>query len=397
MLLGRRNPEIRTVIGVAFALRVLLTLSHNFAYALSDSGNAEMFEQIAWDIASEGPQALILHAAEVGQSLYSVVLAIPYSIFGRSVLLVHLINVVVGVLIVIQTYRLTAEVWDGGAARRAAWIVALLPSAAIYSAVLLREVFVVYPMLAALTLLVRWHRNGQLTSLAGGILLLVVAGAFHPGVLLALPVVVFSVIGKYGRGLVRLTPGWFVSLAFFVGVAVGVGYGAAALGVGGYKLESHLSDGAWNLLMARLSGTSERLLYRQDLMYSVGCARGPVDLVLCGPLRVLEFLAAPFPWRISRLYDLIRFAEATLVVGIVALGVTQLSNILAEPRRRLVFAVAFLLTLVFSLGSMELNQSHRHRSKLVPVFIALVAAAIPSVRLGQQEQGSPAWAHGRNR
>jgi 4-amino-4-deoxy-L-arabinose transferase-like glycosyltransferase len=293
------------------------------------------------------------------------------------------------VLIILVTFRLATLLWQEAAARRAAWFAALLPSSIIYSAILLREVAVVLPLVLAVYLLVRFRqdeRSWQLVASAG---LALVAGVFHPGALVVLPVIGGVAFRQAWSGALR-GPGLAIMRAsIVVALVVGAGLSVQSAGFGSYKLQGLYDQGLWLTVSERLVMPSERVLSRADLYRSTDCGTAMPGLLRCALLRPVEFVATPFPWDVSRSYDVARSAEATLFLALLFVLWLRRGRLRGVPEARTVTLIILALVVVFAFGSEEVAQGHRHRAKILPLVAALAAPIIPRLVLFPARRAAP--------
>ena len=112
-------------------------------------------------------------------------MSLLYAITDRSLLMLQSTSVLVGVLCVYFTWKLTQHLWEERHARKAAWGMALFPMVIQYSAITMREAWVVLFFILGLIGVVRWARDGGLKPIAGGITAFTAATFFHGGMFVA--------------------------------------------------------------------------------------------------------------------------------------------------------------------------------------------------------------------
>ena len=93
-----RQPSISGIILVAFAVRVSVILVGHYFVSLPDSlADAQTYEDEAWQLAKDGFLNVMSHFEGPKPRFISWMIAIPYSLFGRSLLMAQSISLFFGV------------------------------------------------------------------------------------------------------------------------------------------------------------------------------------------------------------------------------------------------------------------------------------------------------------
>jgi hypothetical protein len=385
LFVAARSPAVALPLLAAFTLRALLALVHEYLWRLPVGGDAATFARHAAEYAAAGPAA-VAGAFEFGSQLWTWLIAMVFLQTGESALLIAALNVCLGSLIVWNVHALALLIWGAQPARIAAWIVALHPFAAMFSAVTLREVVVVYPLTLAALYLARWGQQQRPAALGGAVALLALSGAFHQAGLVVLAFMLVAVPLAWGtvlvrgraRSLVRLSLGALVMVVLAAGVLRS-----------GWGIDRIVRQGAY---------TVSALEVRQDnratdrAAYLAGMTpRSPLDLVWQTPVRVVYFLFAPFPWMVRNATDAVALADAAFYL---LLAVYMARRLRSRPLQTPASRTALVATLLF-LATLALNTSNygtalRHRAKVMPLLVAFAAGGM--VRVASQR---PAAAPGR--
>jgi len=146
ILLAKRRPEAAVILYVALALRMLTIYIGNNFFTLPDSaGDAYWFEVQAYEWSKEGfPKVLDKYPGWAESFFISYIIAIFYSITDRSVMLAQSLRLLFGTISVLITFRVAQKIWDTPTAIKIGWFAALLPSMILYSALIMREVYVTF-------------------------------------------------------------------------------------------------------------------------------------------------------------------------------------------------------------------------------------------------------------
>jgi len=106
----------------------------------------------------------------------------------------------------------------------------------------------------------------------------------------------------------------------------------------------------------------------------------PDELFYKGPIRVVYFLFAPFPWDIRSAFQLIGLLDSLLFIVILFFMWRNRKTIWADPAGRLLLLILIAYLFVFGLAVGNFGTGIRHRAKFLVIFIALVAPLLPRIR-----------------
>ena len=142
LLIASKWPVASKFIFTALALRVLFILIGRFIIPLPDStADAVGFERLAWTWAQDGFFYTLERYPGYNSFFFPWVVALMYSLFGRSLLMLQSIGLLLGVVSVLLGWLIAKRVWNNHAAIKVGWTLALFPSLALYSILPLREVY----------------------------------------------------------------------------------------------------------------------------------------------------------------------------------------------------------------------------------------------------------------
>ena len=149
LVISIKNPTISKLLFAGLIFRVFLILFGHYISPLPDSsGDATSFDGDAWRYGKNGFINLIDQYPGAAPNFLSWVIGIFYSFFGRSVLMAQSISLFFGMGSIYLGWVVAKEIWDNSTAVKAAWTIALFPSLALYSALFLREVYIVFFLFA---------------------------------------------------------------------------------------------------------------------------------------------------------------------------------------------------------------------------------------------------------
>jgi hypothetical protein len=363
--IAERNRPVATPMVAAFLLRAAAALVDVFVQPLPGNSDGPGWDRGATYFARNGVAGTLEYIG-MGHELYKWMMSVLYALFGRSALMIQSINVLLGTLIVLNTWRLAKQL--GGseqACRQVAWTVALFPSMIFFSSVLLREVAVTYPLTLAALYLARWYTERRPQLMIGAFAALLASMAFHSGGLAVLLFAGLWLVGAWLREVVTLRFRNFgrSTAALILGVIVV----ALVLSSGfGMQKFSGLETGDVVTLGERQDGFSHgRAAYLGDLR-----ADSPMDLVWQAPIRMVYFLFAPFPWMLSEVSDLFGVVDSALFFFLVARVVRRRKTVASVPSAMMILGVFAAMAVVFALGVSNYGTALRHRNKMLPLLLA---------------------------
>lgn len=374
LIISFYNPSIQKILFVALVIRIFFLLLGHYLISLPDStADAETYERMAWMI-SQGGFFSVLYDFEISNNQFiSWLIAIPYSLFGRSLLMAKSISLFFGICNVYLGWKVAKRIWDSNTAKKAAWIIALFPSLILYSVLVMREVYVCFFLLIALYGVFSWFQNYNLKYFLISILGFIGATFFHGAMILG--AFVFSGIAgiisfRYtlkSLSNLKINPKYLIFFLIFV-------------------IPSWLFF-ANKIELPKLTNFSsihtDTLLRRIDVS-NRGEASYPewtksnslVELIYKMPVRITYFLFAPFPWDITKSQHLIGMFDAFLYMYLIFLVILNRKVIWKNPSLKIFLLILLFYLIIFSFGVGNFGTSVRHRSKFVIILILLAAPLI---------------------
>jgi 4-amino-4-deoxy-L-arabinose transferase-like glycosyltransferase len=371
------KPSLVAVLIVAAAIRLALVWVHNNIMLLPDgTADAVMFQDYAEDWARGGFGEAIQEFPGAGAFFYSWILALWYVAFDASVVLGQLLSVAIGVICVYLCYSLTFCLWgDRAVAVSAAWCAALFPNVIQYSALTMREPFIVCAVLCGMLCFVRWLQRPNIIHMVGAFGAFVVAGFFHGAMFLALPlscvIASYAISTRHSRhengGTARLIGvlGLLISLALVAFYLQG-------------ELELPYLGSSEELLDKE--GNIQRIDYaaRDGAQYPEWLLPQSLSGILFTlPARFAYLLGAPFPWDVKSTAHVIGLADGCLYMVLCLLIALHWRALKANKGAYAVLLLTASLLLIYALGTSNFGTGARHRAKFADVLIALAAPSFP--------------------
>ena len=297
--------------------------------------------------------------------------AASFFLFG-SILPLKLLNAFVGAAATRYVYQLATALFGAAAGRRAAILFCFFPSLVLWSALNIRDVWVIF-----LILFLSWksheivshYSHRALLSLLAAILVL---SEFRDYLfyVVALPPVVAMLIGRRGH-LVRNFVVAFVATA---GLVVLVEQGAAQ------GAQARMSLEALSKVRQDMTTGADSAFY-EDVDIST-----PDRALRFLPVGIAYFLLSPFPWQITSFLKAFSLPEMLLLYGLVPAIVRGLRYAVTQRFRACVqpLLLTGLLTVSYALGEGNVGTLYRHRAQVIAFYLVFAAAGL-ELRRQQRE------------
>ena len=180
LIIALRWPGISNILFVGLAIRIFFLLIGHYIVSLPDStADAVTFENVAWSLGKEGFFNVIDNYYGPNSRFISWLIAIPYSLFGRSLIMAKSISLLFGIGSIFLGWKIAKLIWDENTANKVGWVIALFPSLILYSVLIMREVYICFFVLVALYGIVGWVKTDSFKSIVITITGFIGATFFH--------------------------------------------------------------------------------------------------------------------------------------------------------------------------------------------------------------------------
>jgi len=375
LFVGLLRSNISKILFVALIVRVLVMLSGHYLVALPDStADAVSFEREAWSLAQGGFFNVINNYTGFDAKFISWLIAIPYSLFGRSILMAQSMSLFFGMGCVFLGWKLAKITWDKQTANKVGWVIALFPSLILYSVLVMRETYIVFFLIVALYGVVTWIKNNNYKSLVLAILGFLGATFFH-GALMIGALTFLVIVGtisfiKLYKSLINNLINIKIFMFFLIFIIISSLYISGKISVpylGAFKDTTNIKK-----LLKRTDGSTR------------GVASYPKwtkvesfnELLYKGPIRSIYFIFSPFPWDVKKPAHLIGMFDSLLYMYLTFLIFQNRKIIWKDPALRVILIILLSYIVVFGVGVGNFGTSIRHRSKFTIMFILLAAPLI---------------------
>ncbi len=376
LLIAARWPDVLKIIYAALAFRIFIMLIGHYLINLPDSTHdAVGFEWGAWNMAQNGFINNLNNFPGMNMYFYQWVIAIPYSIFGRSILMMQSIGLLFGVGSVLLGWLIAKRLWGDRVAMKVGWMLALFPTLALYSILPLREVYASFFLLVAIFGIINWIKDDSYKSLSLAIFGFIGGTFFHGGIIFGFFVFLIFVflnsLKKISKLLLvnRTSPKnllIIISTLIFL-----ILYFSNMIYIPKLGFFKDLTD--ISRLRLEVGG---RLI--GDASYPEWLnIEAPIEIFYKSFARVIFFLFSPFPWDVTKPIHWIGVFDSFLYMFLIYLIFSNRKVIWKDPALRLVFIILVIYFFIFSFGVSNFGAGTRHRTKFVIEMIILAGPFIP--------------------
>ena len=373
--IANRWKTISNIIYTALIFRVLLILIGHYLLTLPDSTrDAVGFEWGAWERAKDGTINVFNNFPGFNFFFYQWIIAIPYSLFGRSVLMMQSFGLLVGVVNVLLGWMLAKKLWGDQIAIKVGWILALFPTMALYSILPLREVYATFFILVAMFGVVKWVKDDSLKSIFLAVFGFAAGTAFHGGVIVGGFIFsIFVFLRSLKKSLELFIVFRFNPKHLFI-LLLAIVFASLYLTNNIFVPKFGTFEDTLNL--GRLQSEIKNRLVGEASYPEWTKIEKPIDFISKAPVRTLYFLFSPFIWDINKPAHFFGFLDGLMYMILIFLIFLNRKVIWKDPSLRLILIILVVYFVVFGFGVSNFGAGTRHRSKFVIEMIILAAPFI---------------------
>jgi hypothetical protein len=376
-IIGLRYSDIFSILFVGLVVRILV-ISFGYLIPLPDSGaDSRSFEILAWSLAQDGFFNVFNNYPGFDSRFYGFMMAIPYSLFGRSILMLKSISLFFGMGCIFLSWSLAKKIYNESIAKNIGWIVALFPTLILYSALTMREVYISFFLLVAIYGIIGWVRTESFTSIILAMFGFICTGLFHGSMLVGgiffLIIVLFLSFKKFlkllrslkvdQRSLIIIIASVII-LSFFFTNKINIPK------IGTFETAINIS------------GLMNKVFHKSDSSYPDFLKiNSTIEFIYKSPIRAVYFLFSPFPWDVNKTSHIIGLIDSLLYIILVYLIFRNLKVILNDPALIITFLILACYFFIFGVGVDSFGTGIRHRSKFVIAMILLAAPLIPKISM----------------
>ena len=375
---------------IAFLIRVVLIFINNFVSVLPEvrGSDAEMFESTGAMWAQNGFIWLFKNFVS-GAFMYSWLIALIYSVFGRNPFIIQLFNSFLSVLVGTYVFLMVRSLWDEEKAMVPAVIALFFPSIVYFSVLPLREMVIIFPFVFGIYLFLMWMKSRSIFTFSLSIYMFLISYGFHTAFIYTLFIALLLVVidlAKHirngsGKDVLKDSYGVILILIVFL-LIFKTGYGLEKAGwlVSTPSTPSTPSflekallyiKGFFSRVFLRLSelqkiAPRDRAAYLQNLQ-----THNFLDLLWQTPIRVVYFLFSPLLFQCRSALDLIGLFDALAIAFLVAGVFYSFKSVAKNNSSYLIFLFTIVGILVFAVAVSNYGTALRHRARFVPLMLVL--------------------------
>jgi len=367
-----KKNKIITILFIAFFVRfALLIYQYNIGNLPQAGADSVRFERIAYQISNGYSNQVFFDVISNGAHLHSYIGSLIYDVFGREPMVWSFFFILLGLGTIYNIHRtvlLTTNNYKF--ANKAAWIACLFPNMAIFSVILLREVYIAFFISFAAYYFAKYLKNKNSSSIVKAVVFSIIGALFHPAIFSFVIGMVIYVIFFNKKANV-------ISKVLTISVCVGMLYFVNSIGIGldkfGGSFESAVDtamDGGIGINEDAGANYSSWLI-----------PKGNITDFLLLPVRMIAFLFAPLiPFFVRSGSHLIGLFDA-LIYFLIFYNIYINRNF----HKKNIYSKAFLtiiftITLAFSFGAFNFGTNIRHRAKVLPIILLVPLLSKKDVR-----------------
>ena len=390
-ILALRYPGLKLIIWIALIIRMLTALFNEFILKLPDTNaDAGRFEAKTW-FYSQMPVVEFINSFNSDSKAYTFTwfLSFFYRVLGRSPLLLESINIITSLFCIILVYKISILISNNiSKSIQSALLFTVFPSIILYNVIILREIYIVFFLLNGSYFIIKWINTKNLKfaiySLLNFIPLYYLHGGLMVGALVFLVLLLLRSIKdsinlfKNNRLLIPqviLICSFFFGLFFFFGnlSKLYLPY------LGNISNIFILSSLVFQAEVTNIGGS----VYPEWLIPD----SFPSFFLLIFP-RLIYFLFSPFIWDIRAINHLLGLVDGIMIAilfyfTIKGLLLKKLNNFVS-----ILLIILIPLLITYSWGVGNFGTALRHRSKFIPIFIAISTIYVPKITLTKKSEVS---------
>ena len=385
LLIALQWPAVSKIILTALAIRFLFLFINNHIFHLPDSDmDAKNYEQLAWENSQGGFLNNFNNYQGPGAYFISFMIAIPYSLVGRSVLLAQSLSILFGIGSVFLGWLLAKKIWDNSIAIKVGWSIALFPSLVSYSVLTMREVYISFFLLLAMYGIVNWFKFSNFKSLYIVFIGFIGATFFHGASIAGLFIFIFIITLDSFKKTFRLLKNNRINPQILM-IIIFSSFIFGLYLTNKIKLP-YLQTFSQSINPSFLAETIN-LKVKGDGAYPEWTKiDSSIELVYKIPIRAVYFIFSPFPWDVKKPNHIIGLLDSFCYMALFYLIFRNRKAIWKDPALRIILIILLAYIIVYGVGVGNFGSGIRHRSKFVIGFILLAAPLIPKISFSNKKK-----------
>ena len=390
-ILALRYPVLKLIIWIALIIRLLTALFNEFILKLPDTNaDAGRFEAKTWFYA-QMPVLEFINSFDSQSKTYTFTwfLSFFYRVLGRSPLLLESINIITSLFCIILVYKISILISNNmSKSIQSALLFAVFPSIILYNVIILREIYIVFFLLNGFYFIIKWINTKNLKFAIYALLNFVPLYFLHGGLMVGALVFLVLLLLRSIKDSINffknnrlLIPQVILICSFFFGLFFFFGNLSKLYlpYLGNISNIFILSSLVFQAEVTNIGGS----VYPEWLIPD----SFPSFFLLIFP-RLVYFLFSPFIWDIRAINHLLGLVDGIMIAvlfyfTIKGLRLKKLNNFVS-----ILLIILIPLLITYSWGVGNFGTALRHRSKFIPIFIAISTIYVPKITLTKKIRGS---------
>ena len=359
------SKEIRVLLFFAYIFRMVVMFWDIYGRKIfifpNSGGDSEGYMISAAAIATN----FKLLSTTVFGGFYAKFLGIIFAFTGQERLVAQYINVLLGLTTVVILYKtlLLLHV-EGKVLKRCIALIAFFPNTIIFSGILLRECITTTFVTLSVYFFIKWYTSKSYRSMFGSVVFLLMASAFHAGVIGILIGYMFFYM-FYNHRIRKFSFSYKTILIFLTFIVVGfvvTQYSGTFLGKFGNVQEA-------DDVYAQANASRGQSAYLASMEI-----KSTADMILYGPIKMIYFLSSPLPMNWRGFNDIIIFLiDSSIYIWILLLAGLNLKYVKKKSLTIGIIVILLTTSFIFGIGVSNAGTAMRHRQKIFPIIVILYA------------------------
>ncbi len=370
-------------------LRLFAVFVNEFIFKLPDSNaDAIRFEYKTW-VFSQLPFLEFLRSFNSYSTAYTFTwfLSVFYRFLGRSPLLLESINIITSLFCIILVYKISILISNNKSkSLQSALLFAVFPSIVLYNVIILREIYIVFFLLNGSYFIIKWTNTKDLKFAIYALLNFVPLYFLHGGLLVGALVFVAAILLRSIKDIIN----YFMYNRLLINQVILI----FLFSFGFFFYFGNLSK-----LYLPYLGNISKILNLSSIFFQVEATNSggsiypewliPDSLssffLLIFP-RLIYFLFSPFIWDIRAINHLLGLVDGIMIAF---LFYWIIKGIVREKHNQIISTLLIILIpllITYSWGVGNFGTALRHRSKFIPVFIAISTIYVPKITLTKKSE-----------
>ena len=397
-LIIKKDRRTINFLVVALFLRSLFVILDQYFLTLPDSdGDAFNFEKRAIMYSEKYGIDVIFTVFSQDSFFISRIISLFYTLLDRSELMAKMFSVGIGTGAVYLIYCLSSIIWGNRVGLKAAWFATLFPSFVLYSALILREVYVVFFLTYALIGCVNFINKKKFIFFLNSFLGFFIAALFHGPMIIGFfvfIVYIFFIILKQNYFFLRFKKKniyllFLLPILLLPIITYFMGYYSIPK-IGNISNFGNIKEDK----KIELEKVEDRLIWKIDVATRSSGDRKDgagypswtvptniIDLIYLAPVRMTYFLYSPFPWDIKRQVHLIGLLDVIFYIYLSLCIFRNRKIIFDNPQTKFLFIILLVYIFAYSFGVGNFGIGIRHRLKFIGVLVSLASPLIVRFKL----------------